>query len=234
MSVNRFKTKKPLLSLRPGALLPTSVGFGAFGGIVVDFGSNNAALTALVTATRGACRVFARIASIDRVTEGDLAQLLDRHIDGVMLGECRGRVDVQRLDVMLRVAEASAGIRRQHIAILAEYGTTPESVLSPHSLDECSLRLEGLVFDGNALATALGCASPNTRLDVTQPASIVAGRAAAILRAREASLDCYETLPQAALTENAVRIAMAASRANGFSSVVCHMPQQAAWLDADD
>ncbi|MGF6171883.1 aldolase [Ensifer sp. 4252] len=234
MSVNRFKTMKPLLFQSVGAPLPTSVDLKAFGGIIVDLGFGNDALAQLVAVAKSACHVFARIAPVNRLTENELISLLRQDIDGVVLSGCRSRMDVQRLDVMLRVAEASASSRAQHVAILAEYGTVPESVLSPYSLGEGSQRLEGLIFDGSELAGAIG-GRPSTEAQNEVPvAPITAGRAVAVLRAHEAGLACYEMLPQTAVTEKAVRRAFAASRANGFSSVVCRSSEQAAWQDTDD
>ncbi|WP_457582979.1 aldolase [Ensifer canadensis] len=229
MSVNRFKTMKPLLFQSVGAPLPTSVDLKAFGGIIVDLGFGNDALARLVAVAKNACRVFARIAPVNRVTENELTSLLRNDIDGVVLSGCRCRADVQRLDVMLRVAEASVSSRMQQVAILADYGTVPESVLSPFSLGGSSPRLEGLVFDGSELAGAIGC-KPTEEVPV---APIAAGRAAAVLRAHEAALGCYEMLSQTAVTEKAVRRAFTVSRVNGFSSVVCRSPEQAAWQDTD-
>lgn len=233
MSVNRFKTMKPLLLQSASAPVPAPESLTAFGGIIAELDLGIDAMVRLATVAKGACRVFARIAPINHVTERELAQLLRSDIDGIMLSGCRGRADIQKLDVMLRVAEANAGGRRQSAAIIAEFGTTPESVLSPHALDGSSSRLEGLVFDGRALATALGCRATPERPDEIEVAPIAAGRAAAVLRAREAGLDCHEILPRGLSTETAVRRAFAASRANGFSSVVCRLPEQTAWLVAE-
>ncbi|MDP9629862.1 UNVERIFIED_ORG: citrate lyase beta subunit [Ensifer adhaerens] len=231
MSVNRFKTMKPLLFQSAGAPLPTSVDLNAFDGIIVDLGFGDDALAQLVAVARGACRVFARIPPINRLAAEDMASLLRNDISGLLLSGCRSRTDVQRLDVMLRVAEANVGNRLQQVAILAEYCSVPESVLSPYSLGESSPRLEGIIFDASALAAAIGCRPSKEPQDEVLVAPIAAGRAAAALRAHEAGLGCYEMLPQTAVTEKAVRRAFAASRANGFSSVVCRSPEQAAWLD---
>lgn len=234
MSVNRFKTMKPLLFQRIGAPLPTPADLKAVDGIVVDLGYGDDAFARVMEAAKSACRVFARIAPVDCLADDELVRLLRHDIDGVVLSGCRSRADVQRLDVMLRVAETSAGRRAQQMVILAEYGTVPESALSPYSLGGSSPRLEGLIFDGSELAAAIGCKPPEERQDGETVAPIAAGRAAAILRAHEAGLACYEGLPQTAVTEKAVRRAFTASCSNGFSSVVCRSPEQAAWLGTDN
>lgn len=234
MSVNRFKTMKPLLLQGAEAPVPTSAVLGTVDGLILELGFGGDALARPTGYARSACHIFARIPPISRLTEDALFALLRNDIDGVVLSECRSRADVQKLDVLLRVAEASVSTRRQQIAILAEYGTTPESVLSPCSLHESSPRLEGLVFDGQKLAAATGCAPPLVQQGQVPAAPIAAGRAATVLRAHEAGLACYDVLPQTATTELATRQAFAASRADGFSSVVCRSPEQAAWLNSDD
>ncbi|RDL52000.1 hypothetical protein BLJAPNOD_03147 [Ensifer sp. M14] len=233
MSVNRFKTMKPLLFQSVGAPVATSAVLGTVDVLIVEFGFGGDVLARPAGVARSACRIFARIPPINRVTEDTLFALLRNDVDGVVLSECRSRADVQRLDVMLRVAEASTSSRPQQIAILAEYGAVPESVLSPCSLHESSPRLEGLVFDGQKLAAATGCKPLPVRQDQVTAAPVAAGRAATVLRAREAGLACYDVLPQTAMTEIAARQAFAASRADGFSSVVCRSPEQAAWLKID-
>ncbi|NVD41133.1 aldolase [Ensifer sp. HO-A22] len=233
MSVNRFKTMKPLLLQSAEAPIVKSAVLGPFDGLIVDHVFDGDALARPARMVKNACRIFARIPPINRVTEDELFALLRNDIDGVVLAGCRNRADVQRLDVMLRVAEASTGSRPQKIAILAEYGAIPESVLSPCSLHESSPRLEGLVFDGQKLAAATGCEPLPVRQDQVTAAPVAAGRAATVLRAHEAGLACYDVLPQTAMTEIAVRQAFAASRADGFSSVVCRSPEQAAWLKID-
>lgn len=234
MSVNRFKTMKPLLLQGAEAPVPTSSVLGRVDGLIVELGFGGDALARPAGVARSACRIFARIPPINRVTEDALFALLRNDIDGVVLSECRSRADVQKLDVMLRVAEARASTRRQQIAILAEYGTAPESVLSPCSLHESSPRLEGLVFDGQKLAAATGCEPLPVWQDHVTAAPVAAGRAATVLRAHEAGFACYDVLPQTAMTEIAARQAFAASRADGFSSVVCRFPEQAAWLNIDE
>ena len=234
MSVNRFKTMRSLLLQGAEAPVPTSAVLGTVDGLILELGLGGDAPARPVGVARNACRIFARIPPINRVTEDALFALLRSDIDGVVLSECRSRADVQKLDVMLRVAEASTGSRPQQIAILAEFGAVPESVLSPYSFHESSPRLEGLVFDGQKLAAATGCEPlPAGQDQVTAP-PVATGRAATVLRAHEAGLACFDVLPQTAMTELAVRQAFAASRADGFSSVVCRSLEQATWLNSNE
>ncbi|MCA1441037.1 aldolase [Ensifer sp. IC4062] len=227
MSVNRKQTMKPLLFLPASAPLPEADILSAVQAIVFDpTGANDERdIASEITTTR----CFVRIGPVENITEADLNRVLASGIDGIILTECRGPSDIQKLDVLLRVAEAIGGSAAGSVAILAEYATTPESVLSPHSLKGMSPRLKALIFSAPALAASAGCA---LHADQTGAASvIVAGRAAAVLRAREAGIAAFDMLPADANDEAAVRRYCAMSARNGFSAVVAQSPQQVALLD---
>lgn len=170
------------------------------------------------------CLLLAQIETSSDPGEDELAALIGSGFDGVVLAGCRGPADIQRLDVLLKVAEAAAGKPQGRTVILAEYATTPESVLSPHSLAGASSRLSALVFDASALAEACGCRRVTETGDV--PAVVRAGRAAAVLRACEARIAAYDMLPIDAEDEATVRRLWKNSVENGFSSVALRSPQQ--------
>ncbi|MDK1492161.1 aldolase/citrate lyase family protein [Sinorhizobium sp. 7-81] len=228
MSVNRQQTIKPLLYLPATAPLPEADILGAVQGIVFDATGGNGVrdLASEITTTR----CFIRIGPVENLTEVDLDGVLASGIDGVVLTECHGPADIQKLDVLLRVAEAIAGSAAGSLAVLAEYATTPQSVLSPHSLKGASPRLKGFVFSAALLAESAGCAVPSEEKDAAPV--IVAGRAAAVLRASEAGVAAYDMLPGDADTEAAVRRYCAASARNGFSAVAAQSPQQIALIGA--
>ncbi|MDK1388057.1 aldolase/citrate lyase family protein [Sinorhizobium sp. 8-89] len=230
MSVNRQQTIKPLLYLPATASLPEPGILSAVQAIVVEAtGDNGIHEIAGAAAAKSASLLrFARIGPIETITEAGLDSLLASRIDGVVLAGCRGPADIQNLDVLLRVAEANAGIAAEGTAILAEYATTPQSVLSPHSLAGASPRLAGLIFNASALAEATGCSELTGETDTASV--IVVGRAAAVLRAREAGIAAYDVLPAHALDDAAVKRYCATSTRDGFSAVVVQ-PQQVALLD---
>ncbi|THK40050.1 aldolase [Ensifer sp. MPMI2T] len=228
MSVNRQQTIKPLLYLPASAPLPEADILSAVQAIVFDpTGANDERDIASETTTT---RRFVRVGPVENITEANLDRILASGIDGIVLTECRGPADVQKLDVLLKVSEAIAGIAAGSVAILAEYATTPESVLSPHSLTGASPRLKALIFSAAALAESAGCALPTDETDAASV--IVAGRAAAVLRAREAGIAAYDMLSEDANDEAAVGRYCATSARNGFSAVVAQSPQQVALLDA--
>jgi citrate lyase beta subunit len=217
MSVNRAQTMKPLLYLAAGEQLPGEKVLEGVQAIVVD-ATTPQSQQGLRPFGEGksACLVLARIGPAETIREEDLSALV-AGLDGVVLTACRGPADIQRLDVMLKVAEAVAGIGQGRTALLAEYATTAESVLSPHSMAGVSARLSALIFDASALAEACGCRRVTGAGDV--PAVIRAGRAAAVLRAREAGIAAYDMLPADAADEAAVRRLWTNSIENGFSAV---------------
>ncbi|TCN18482.1 aldolase/citrate lyase family protein [Sinorhizobium americanum] len=221
MSVNRAQTMKPLLYLAAGEQFPEEKLLQAVQGIVVDA----AALASLRQPDRGQapCLLLARIGPAEPISEEDLSSLL-AGVDGIVLTACRGPADIQKLDVMLKVAEAAAGMGQGRTALLAEYATLAESVLSPHSMAGVSPRLSALVFDASALAEACGCRRATGTGDV--PAVVRAGRAAAVLRASEAGIASYEMLPADAVDEAAVRRLWTNSLDNGFSAVAAGSPRQ--------
>lgn len=160
-----------------------------------------------------------------------LGRLMAFRPDGFVLSGCRGTADIQKLDVMLRVAEAETGLAAGSTAILAEAGESLGLFLSPHSLQGISARLAGLIFDGGALANAT--ASTAVNVSAGRPgAPMLFARAAIILKARQASLPCHELIADDTLSGEALRTAREASLADGFSGVIARSAVQLAALAA--
>ncbi|MBP1886898.1 aldolase/citrate lyase family protein [Sinorhizobium mexicanum] len=231
MSVNRQQTMKPLLYLPASASFPEADILDAVQGIVVDAtgGKGVRDMASEIARTASSPRL-ARLGPVENITEADLQTVLASRIYGIVLAGCRGPADVQKLDALLRVAEAIAGAAAGSVAMLAEYATTPQSVLSPYALTGASPRLKALIFSASLLAVSAGCSEPSDEADTASV--IVAGRAAALLRAREAGLTAYDMLPEHASDEAVVKQCCATSVRNGFTAVVARSPQQVALLGA--
>ncbi|MFK0272418.1 aldolase [Ensifer sp. NPDC090286] len=227
MSVNRLQTIRPLLLADGDALsLDVSV-LNTLAGLILDAGSGHETRTAALSQMeRRAFALLARVEPIELLHEDELNRLLGGGIEGAVLIGCRGRADIQRLDMMLRVAEARNGLPAGRTRIYAEYGASPEGLLSPHTLAGCSQRLEGLIFNGSALAKAVGCKEPASAPHQGVAAPILVGRANVVLRAHEAGVRAYEVLPPTA-DAAATRWALSQSTNDGFASVVCRSPEQA-------
>ncbi|HXV29823.1 MAG TPA: aldolase [Sinorhizobium sp.] len=227
MSLNAQETMKPLLYLASTEPWPGSKISSAVQAVVIDATGGDAAKQAFPTATGRRRRTYlllARIGPAANVGDADLDPLVASHVDGVVLAGCRGPADIQKIDVMLKVAEATAGVPQGRTALLAEYATVPESALSPHSLAGISPRLSALIFDASALAAACGLKRVTETGDV--PVVVRAARAAAILRAHEAGIAAYEMLAADALDEWTVQRLRANSLENGFSAVAVRSQQQ--------
>lgn len=217
---------KPLLIADGTALPPNLAAIHAMAGIILDVGCDTETLRGVANWQGRAFAVLARVDPVERLSEDELNRVLGSGIDGVVLSGCRGRADIQRLDVMLQVAEATKGVTANRIRLYAEYGGAPEGLLSPHALAGSSTRLEALIFNGTALADALGCKEPTGASHQRLAAPVLAGRAYVALRAHEASVPAYEMLP-ADCDGAATKWAVATSRDNGFASVVCRSIEQA-------
>ncbi|WP_077961456.1 hypothetical protein [Ensifer adhaerens] len=226
MSVNRLQTIRPLL-LDDGTALSLDVTvLNTLAGLILDAGCSDEKLFSLTRLQERDFAILARVEPAELSGEDELCRLLAAGIDGVVLSGCRGRADIQKLDVMLRVAEARTSIAADRIRIYAEYGGAPEGLLSPHRLTEASQRLEGLIFDGSALARAVGCKEPASAPHQGVAAPVLVARANVVLRAHEAGVPAFEVLPATA-DAAATRWALSQSRNDGFASVVCRSLEQA-------
>ncbi|ANK72196.1 MULTISPECIES: hypothetical protein [Ensifer] len=226
MSVNRLQTIRPLLFADDDALsLDVSV-LNTLAGLILTAGLGHETRLGLARMEGRDLALLACVEPVGLLHEDDVHRLLDSGIDGVVLTGCRGRADIQKLDVMLRVAEARIGLPANRTRIYAEYGAAPEGLLSPHTLAGCSQRLEGLIFNGSALAKAVGCKEPASAAHQGVAAPVLAGRANVVLRAHDAGIRAYEVLPPTA-DAAATRWALSQSSNDGFASVVCRSPEQA-------
>ena len=231
MSVNRFENIVALLRIRPenptGARLDDrSVAE------IVDIGTDwcepEAESTArMALSDRGAGPVLLRIAlpGDDDAAQEALVRLAALRPDGCVLSGCGGGADIQRLDIMLRVAEAQVGIEDGSIAILAEIGQEPGFFLSDAPLAGLSKRLQGLIFDGAALLEATGSSAKN-EVAARPGAPMIMARAVAVLKASQAGIRCWEQLPDGNFSMDDLRTLRDATLADGFTGLVARNPAQ--------
>jgi citrate lyase beta subunit len=130
---------------------------------------------------------------------------------GIFLRGCDGVDDIQKLDVLMSVAETEAGLPHGRHAILADLGSTPAGALLALPRHPVSHRLSGLVFDGARLAEGLSLTEA-LRPDRPLPPPIALARAHAILFARAIQVAALVSIDDLA--------AEAAGRAEGFSGVL--------------
>ncbi|MCV9965389.1 aldolase [Pararhizobium sp. BT-229] len=237
MSVNRFESTPLLICATPEALALADAPTGRPLTVIVDireeWGTAGDAVKNLLDSrtSQGAGRsTLLRIRMPDDDGGQDaLGRLIAFRPDGFVLSGCRGTADIQKLDVMLGVAEAENGLAARSTAILAEAGESPAFFLSPHSLQSISARLAGLIFDGAALANET--ASQAVNVSAGRPgAPMLFARAAIILKGRQASLPCHELIADDTLSGEALWAARETSLADGFSGVIARSAVQLAAL----
>jgi citrate lyase subunit beta / citryl-CoA lyase len=209
MSVNRFEIM-PLLCATPEALsdAPADGRVSIIVDIRGDWEAANIRARALFDSRttrdpKGRTLLRIRMPSDDDGEEG-LGKLAALQPDGFVLSGCGRVADIQKLDVMLRVAETEHGLQEGAIRIFAEVGEKAEFFLSEPPLRNVSERLQGLIFDGAALAESTSSQVHNIAAGRTG-APMLFARATAVLKARQAGLVCYELLTDAPLSANELR-----------------------------
>lgn len=145
---------------------------------------------------------------------------------GFALSGCGGVADIQKFDVMLRVAEASHGIEAGVVALVAELGEDTAFILSATSIKDVSLRLKAIIFDGQGVTRATASQAYNGAAS-RAGAPLLLARATAVIKAAQAGIACYELLEEQADDPQTIReIALA----DGFSGVVARNAAQLAAL----
>jgi len=239
MSVNRFEIMPLLLCAPAEALVSADIPAGRPVTVIVDIcedwtTADNRVQPILDRRASDSAKgpTLLRIGMPDDDNGQDaLSPLVTMQPAGIVLSGCSGLADIQKLDAMLRVAEAENGLEAGSVAILAEVGEMPEFFLSSQSLRGISARLKGLIFDGAALARATASQTNNAMAGRLGAPALFA-RAATVLKARQADLACYELLTQEPLPLEELLAKRDISLADGFSGVIVCSAAQLALLAA--
>ncbi len=152
-----------------------------------------------------------------------LRRALAGGLTGVALAGCRRGADVQRLAVLLSVAEAEEDRPEGSCPILAVTDGILPAPAGAEGFAGSSARLAGLVWDHAALARTLG-AEDCRAADGAWTAPFAAARAAVLLSARAADLRAYDSACPLA-GENFVEDCRR-SRADGFFGRLAQVPEQ--------
>ncbi|WP_438748857.1 hypothetical protein [Pararhizobium sp. O133] len=233
MSVNRLAMTAPALCAEHAVLMSAEISSEST--VIVDLGSDWTTDKAWSAARNFLDRPGALALALLRIDRPDddaelaaIARLTALRPSGFVLSGCRGTADIQMLDVMLRVAEAEHGLDAGLIAIIAEVGEEPEFFLSPNSLQSKSQRLQGLLFNTQALTRATASAAVNAAAG-RMGAPLLFARASAVLKARQAGIPCHEIV-EVSLSGKDLRIRQEVSLADGFTGLVVRTPEQLAAL----
>lgn len=102
-------------------------------------------------------RIFIRINAFDTgLSDDDLAAVMPHGPDGIMLPKCQSGRDVSRLDAMLAVREAKAGLTDGVTEIVVVATETAASVFNLGTYSGASPRLKGLTWGAEDLSADIG------------------------------------------------------------------------------
>lgn len=149
--------------------------------------------------------------------------------DGLIVTGVRNGADLQRMDVMLSVAEAVAGQEPGQTVILAIVGDNPAGLLDAGSLAGRTPRLMAIGRNAAVLAATLGIeATP----EVSHAGNALSlSRGPTVLAAAKAGVAALDWLDPA-LEGEALDEACARARADGFGILATENPEQLAAIDA--
>ena len=235
MSVNHFEITLQMLCTTPDAL-PSQIDAYETATLILDIrkdwvtGSADDEVQAVLThrqSTAGST-LFRVGKPDDEAGQSAVERLVALRPHGFVLSGCGGVADIQKFDVMLRVAEASHGIESGSIELVAELGEDVAFLLSQASLKDVSHRLIAVIFDSESVTQATASQAFNAAASRVG-APLLLARAAAVIKARQAGITCYELLKD---TDDDPRTMRDIALADGFSGVIARNAAQLAALAA--
>lgn len=161
--------------------------------------------------------------------DASFAIILPARPDGLIVTGVKNGADLQRMDVILSVAEAVAGQDPGKTVILAIIGDNPAGLLDAGSLAGRTPRLKAIGRNATALAAALG-------IDDRSPApgadsAVSLSRGLTVLAAAKAGVAALDWIAPA-LEGQALIKACARARADGFGILATDNPEQLAAIVA--
>lgn len=157
------------------------------------------------------------------------AIILPARPDGLIVTGVRNGADLQKMDMMLSVAEAVAGLEHGATALLAIIGDNPAGLLDAGSLAGRTPRLKVIGRNATVLAAALGTGDRSPAPGDDSAVSL--SRGLTVLAAAKAGVAALDWIAPAlegqALIEACVR-----ARADGFGILATEDPEQLAAIAA--
>jgi citrate lyase beta subunit len=224
MSVNRFEITLPAICATPDALLPHIDAYAA-ATVILDIRKDWLSWSAAGQTHRPSATgstLFRVGGPDDEAGQTAIERLVAQHPHGFVLSGCGGVADIQKFDVMLRVAEARCGIEAGSIALVAELGENAAFLLSQTSLKGVSRRLRAIIFDSEGVTLATASQSFNAAAS-RAGAPLLLARGAAVIKARQAGISCYELLNEG---DDDPRTTRDIALADGFSGVIARNAEQ--------
>lgn len=158
-----------------------------------------------------------------------LRQAIAGGATGIALTGCRAGADIQRLAVLLSVAEAEENLVEGSTPILAITDGILPAPVSPQGFSGKTTRLAGLVWDRRGLVKTLGV-EPTRTESGEWPPTFAATRAAVLLTAAAAGIPAYDSASD--LAGELFATDCKRSRADGFFGRLAVNPLQTPIIEA--
>ncbi|MHB0950401.1 MAG: hypothetical protein ACYC10_00550 [Allorhizobium sp.] len=159
----------------------------------------------------------------------NLAAIVAAKLDGIILPEATSGADVQKLDVMLSVEEAMAGLDVGKIPIIALGGDNAAGLLAAASFAAKSTRLKGFGWSPFALAETIGTLPANPQGEQFTGTLGIA-RGLTRLGAAAAGIAAVDWLDPQLQGDAAARTCEAALR-DGFGAIITTRPEHVAAIN---
>jgi citrate lyase subunit beta/citryl-CoA lyase len=176
-------------------------------------------------------RLLVRINGLDTgMTDADLEAVVAGKPDAIMFPKAEGGATVTHLDAKLTAREALAGVSEGHIKILAQTVETAAGVFTAGTYRNCSLRLIGMTWGPEDLASEIGAqANRDANGALTEPYRLA--RTLCLLGATAAKVPAYETIHVDFRNLEALRKDTEESRRDGFAGRLAIHPAQVALIN---
>lgn len=164
-------------------------------------------------------------------TEQDAAAAAVAGVAGVMLPKAEGGRDIERLDALLRVAEARAGLADGVLKVAAIATETAAGVLAAGSYRGASARLVALAWGAEDLAADLGATAARDDTGAFT-APFQHARTMALFGAKAAGVAALDGIVADFRDENLLRREARAALRDGFSGKLAIHPAQVPVINA--
>lgn len=171
----------------------------------------------MLTAERGAQALYVRVNAFDTGrTLGDLAAVMPKRPDGIVLPKCSGAADVTHLSHYLDAFEAAADRETGGTRIIGVATESAQSIFGLGSYQGANPRLLGIMWGGEDLAASLGATENNVDGVFTSP--FVMARNLCLMGAAAAGILAIDTVSTRIKDLDLVETEARAARRDGFAA----------------
>ncbi|MTI19376.1 hypothetical protein E1162_19210 [Rhodobacteraceae bacterium RKSG542] len=172
----------------------------------------------------GQCFLSLEEASEETIRQS-ITPYLHSNMTGVQSSFCNHGKDVARLDTILSVLEAEAGLQERSLKIIVKLGRSSAAFLQAETFKNASPRLVGLSWCETAFAQCLQARSVRDEAGKLLP-PFAQAQSTCLFAARNAQVLCYDSLPQPSSAKIDIAQLAHFSRLYGFNGMVAHSPAQ--------